>query len=139
MKHKTFEHSLFDKYDRPAREASIKLFNKMGYDVRHNEVEIMQDLIASKDGKEFYIECEVKGGWGDRPFPFLDIRILERKRKYFGTKTLYLVWNTTFTRAVMFWASAIEHLPTKVVAHSWAPEGEGFVIIPLELTREVVA
>jgi len=138
MKHKIFDPSLSNKYDVGAKDATIAYFTSIGVDIQANPTPMKQDLVAVKNGNTFYVECEVKGGWNDRPFPFLDIRILERKRKYFGSKTLFVVWNTTFNRFVMFWADHIKHLPVTIVAHSWAPEGEGFTIIPLELTKEVL-
>ena len=81
IKSKTFQQSLHDENDVPAREAVKRLYSHIGYTLIDNPDKFGIDLI-DKDGI-LSVEVERRLVWDKHEFPFSDINFLQRKEKFF--------------------------------------------------------
>lgn len=132
---KQFDKALFAKYDHLAREATLKALRERGYEAKHNPDTYAQDLIATKDGKQFLVECEIKAVWRTESFPYESVQLPERKRKFFNKPTLFFIWNKSATKAAVFWDHHVKDLDPVEVHNVYLDRGEKFFQIPLDRVR----
>lgn len=81
IKKKTFQQSLHDENDIPARETVKRFYSHIGYDLKDNPDKYGIDLI-DKDGI-LSVEVERRLVWEGGEFPFSDVNFLHRKEKFF--------------------------------------------------------
>lgn len=69
--------------------------------------------------KTFYVEVEIKHSWVGDHFPFSDLHIPERKKKFAesGLKTYFMVFNHDLTHFLMCPDSAVINAPLKNVSN----------------------
>lgn len=134
---KKFDKELFAAFDLQAREKTKEYLVSLGYEVKDNPNKYAQDLIASKDGKQFFAECEVKLVWKDEEFPYETIQLPERKKKFFTSRTLFFIWNKKLDNAIYFWSDHIKDLTPVEVPNKYVYKGEYFYQIPLDMTKRV--
>lgn len=134
---KQFSPELFEKYDSVARSATKEFIEGQGWDVVEHPDKYAQDLIATKDGMEVLVECEVKTLWKGGAFPFGTIQLPERKKKFFHPNAVFFIWSQDMSDAIYFWAKDIDHLDPVPVSNKYIESGERFFQIPIELTKRV--
>ena len=137
--YKKFDKKLFEKFDNSARERTKQFLRSQGCEVVDNPNQYGVDLIAEKNGKKYFVECEVKNVWSGKKFPpyFKDVQLPARKEKFFGNQTAFFIWNKELDNAVYFWSSEIKHLKPQVVGNKYMKKGEKFFKIPLDLVNMV--
>ena len=99
------------------------------------------DVAVFQDLKHvFNAEVEIKKVWGDLDFPYEDVNLPERKRKYceLDLPTLFCIFNKEGNRVKCVWSdkvlkSDVAEVPNK---HVWA--GEYFFKIKLEDTFDSI-
>jgi hypothetical protein len=85
----------------------------------------------------YYVECEVKAVWRDGNFPFPNVQLPYRKKKFFNKPTQFFIWNEDCSRAMTFWSHDVKDLEPVEVANKFVASGEKFYQIPMELVQEV--
>lgn len=104
-KHSCFDHTLFEKYDIPARDVIKKA---LGEFVRDNQNIKRQDLVITDETYKYkYIELQVCAYWVTDKFPFENVYIYERKGCY-GSDTLFITMDKHLTRGYVFDADSIK-------------------------------
>ena len=79
---KSFNRSLYEAYDTPARNALVAYLESKGHVVVNNEENYGVDVVSQKGGLTYYNEAEVKTAWkADWPTHWTEIRIPERKQR----------------------------------------------------------
>lgn len=136
-KHATFSPDAFVRADAKARKVTADFLEGMGWSVIEHPDKYAQDLVATREGKRFLVECEQKSLWKGERFPFNTLQLPERKQKFFADKTLFFIWNNEWSSAFMFWSHKIKHLEPVEVKNRRIANGEYFFQIPLELTKQV--
>jgi len=134
---KPFDPELFDKYDSSARKATAEFLRSKGYEVRDHPDKYAHDLIATKDGTKYLIECEVKGVWQTGAFQFSTIQIPARKLKFATEGAIHFVWRTDLKDALYFWCSILHELEPVIIPNRLMPEGELFFHVPVSATKRV--
>ena len=135
MARKTFNKSLYAKYDEQAKQATWKALESRGYSVANNPNKYAQDLLANKGDKSFCVECEVKAVWKGENFPYGSVQLPERKKKFFDKPTLFFIWNNNLTRAVLFWDHHVTDLEPVEVPNKYLDREEKFFQIPLSRVK----
>jgi hypothetical protein len=133
--YKRFDKALFAKYDALARKATIKALEARGYTAKDNPDTYAQDLIATKDGKQFLVECEIKAVWQTDTFPYDSVQLPERKKKFFNKPTLFFIWNKHTSKAAVFWDHHVKDLTPVEVPNKYLDKTENFFQIPIERVR----
>jgi len=136
-KHARFDPESFARSDAAAREATTTLLSGYGYTVQPHPDMYAQDLVAEKGDKHFLVECEQKSLWSGDHFPFDSVQLPERKKKFFAERTLFCMWNKSFTSALLFWSDKIQHLEPVEVPNRRIKKGEYFFQIPMNLVKQV--
>ena len=134
---KRFSESLYNTYDRLAREATTDYLTSKGFSVMPNPDDYAQDLIASSKGRQWLVECEVKAVWKYGSFPFDTVQLPERKKKFFNKLTSFFIWNESLSKAAMFWSKDVQDLVPVEVPNKHISGGEYFYQIPLDMVRFV--
>ena len=155
---KRFDRELFEKYDKAAREATKKYFerisNGVSYDSEGNvhdcgvtfKVEehpdrYAQDLIVTRndfyndghwDQSKFNVECEVKRVWKEEKFPYDSVQLPQRKEKFCDGNTVFFIWNEPMTHAAVFEDEVIKDLTPIEVPNKYMYKDEYFFQIPLD-------
>lgn len=135
--YKKFDKALYKKFDDAAKEKTQQFLESIGCEVSEPENQYIQDLVATKDGKSFRVECEVKMIWDKPQFPFSTIQLPERKKKFFKERTVFFIWNKALDDAIFFWSDHVKALTPVEVKNKYMPEGELFFQIPLSKTKQV--
>ena len=137
---KRFDRELFDEYDKNARKWTTQFLESIGMEVREHPNRYAQDLIA-KDAleEEYLIECEVKAVWKSHEFPYDNVQLPFRKKKFFTDVTKFFIWNKQGTRAATFWAKDIKELIPVEVKNRYVYSGELFFQVPLDLVTFIEA
>ena len=135
--YKKFDKALYKKYDESAKDRTKKFLRSRGYEVKDHPNKYAQDLVATKDGSEFLVECEVKLVWDKAKFPFDTIQLPERKKKFFKKRTVFFIWNKALDDAIYFWSDHVKHIKPIEVKNKFVKSGELFYQIPLDKTNQV--
>lgn len=136
-KYKQFDKALYKKHDDAAKEKTKEFLESIGCVVTEPENRYVQDLVATKDGKTFRVECEIKNNWNQPKFPFPTIQLPERKKKFFKEQTVFFIWSKALDDAIFFWSDHVKSLTPVEVKNKFIPEGELFFQIPLSKTKQV--
>ena len=135
---KRFDRALFEKYDKAAREATTHYLVSQHYEVMEHPDRYAQDLLFYK-AEDFYAldrcmkaECEVKRVWTTDVFPYENVQLPERKKKFCDGMTMFFIWNEPLTHAITFWDSALEDLTPVEVPNKYMYKDEYFFQIPME-------
>lgn len=138
---KRFDKSLYEAYDKKAREVTTAYLKTQGMDVCEHPDRYAQDLIAfyPLDECEYNVECEVKIVWDGKEFPYDSVQLPQRKQKFFDGKTKFFIWNKNLDTAVTFWDTDIDDLIPVEVPNKYIAKGEYFYQIPMERVEIVSA
>ena len=128
---KKFDKELFLINDVPSKKIAIEYFNKLNQVAVENPNKYGIDLIVNE---EFYCEVEVKHGWKGSYFPFKDLQISYRKKKFasLDKPVMFMVMNSTKTYALTVNGEDVITSPIKVVPNKYVPEGEQFYVVPFD-------
>lgn len=134
---KRFDRKLYEECDQKARDCTTQYLTLHGFTVEPHPDRYAQDLIATKEGYSYLVECEMKLVWQGIVFPYPTVQLPERKKKFFEPATQFFIWNALGTHAVTFWSHCIKDLEPVEVPNKYVYSGEMFYQIPLELTEQV--
>ena len=134
---KAFNKGLYAQYDALAREATTDFLKAKGFECVPNPDDYAQDLVVSKDGRNWLAECEVKTLWKHGDFPFDSVQLPERKKKFFNSLTAFFIWNIDLSKAALFWSKDVQTLTPVEVPNKYIAGGEYFYQIPLDMVRFV--
>jgi len=85
MTARIFVQTAYDKYDKWGIHIIENVLEKKGYKINYKFEDYDIDIIASKNGKMYFYEVEVKIGYpfdSRETFPFDSVSFLSRKKKY---------------------------------------------------------
>ena len=136
---KRFDRELFQKYDQLARDVTTKYLQSIGYEVTEHPDRYAQDLIAYGTDKDFCVECEVKLVWEVSEFPYPNVQLPERKKKFFNVPTQFFIWNKPLEHAMTFWSHDVATLEPVEVPNKYVYAGEYFYQVPMEMIENVKA
>jgi hypothetical protein len=136
---KRFDRDLFQKYDQLARDVTTKYLQSIGYEVTEHPDRYAQDLIAYSTNKDFCVECEVKLVWEVSEFPYPNVQLPERKKKFFSVPTQFFIWNKPLEHAMTFWSHDVATLEPVEVPNKYVYSGEYFYQVPMEMIQKVKA
>ena len=126
---KKFEPAHFEQYDAPARQATKDWLAQRGWKIYDSPDPYWVDLIGIKAGMAHHIEVEVKVSWQGHNFPYPNIHIAGRKKKFINGRHIHITFNNDLTYALVIrddsWQQATEII--KDTIHS---RGETFIEIP---------
>lgn len=136
---KKFDKNLYDDNDTIAKEKVIQYFNRIGMKADHNSDRYGIDLIVNN---KFYCEVEVKHNWKSNTFPFPDLQLSERKRKFAILDTdefpvVFMVMNYDHTNALVVKGRDVLSSPSKEIPNKYEPKGEYFFKIPVSNTIRI--
>lgn len=134
---KRFDRELFQKYDQLARDVTTKYLQSIGYEVTEHPDRYAQDLIAYGTYKDFCVECEVKLVWEVSEFPYPNVQLPERKKKFFNVPTQFFIWNKPLEHAMTFWSYDVATLEPVEVPNKYVYAGEYFYQVPMEMVERV--
>jgi len=136
--HKKFDPVCHSKHD-PAKYKAINYFNELGFNAYENPNKHGVDLIVNTTNDYFYCEVEVKNNWTDYIFPFDDVHVLARKKKYFSLDkpTCMMMLNQKWNRALILKSNDIIQCPLKEIKNKRVKEGEYFFIVPTNKAKFV--
>lgn len=135
---KRFDRDLYQKYDQRARDITTAYLESLGYEVSEHPDRYAQDLIAfSPDDTEFCVECEVKLVWDTSEFPYPNVQLPERKKKFFNVPTQFFIWNKPMEHAMTFWSYDVATLNPVEVPNKYVYSGEYFYQIPMDMVTKV--
>jgi hypothetical protein len=130
-KNKKFDPKLHEQADEPAKTVTKFYVGRFGYDAEDNPNIYGVDLIVPD---VCYIEVERRFMWkeGDK-FPFWNLHIPHRKRKFFNLDmpTLVFTWNYALTHFIRLHEDVIKNSPVIEKATEAMPEGEHFYEVNL--------
>ena len=149
-KYKKFNKTSFDTNDSPARKCAIKhlpSIMKAAKPETYGEIKIVEnedkygpDLLCFNDDNLIgYFEPEVKRVWSSAKFPYQDLQIPERKRKWAkghkGLPVTFCVLNKSLTQMATVSSlhkhvSTLQEVPNKEIA-----SGELFFKVPLTAVK----
>ena len=136
---KRFDRDLFQKYDQLARDVTTKYLQSIGYEVTEHPDRYAQDLIAYGTDNDFCVECEVKLVWEVSEFPYPNVQLPERKKKFFNVPTQFFIWNKPLEHAMTFWSHDVATLDPVEVPNKYVYAGEYFYQVPMEMIKKVKA
>ena len=136
---KKFDRSLYQEYDQKARDVTTAYLEHLGYEVKEHPDRYAQDLLAWKDDEEFCVECEVKLVWEGDEFPYPNVQLPERKKKFFHAPTQFFIWNKPLEYAMTFWSHDVATLESVEVPNKYVYSGEYFYQIPMFMVKKVKA
>ena len=136
---KRFDRELFQKYDQLARDVTTKYLQSIGYEVTEHPDRYAQDLIAYGTDKDFCVECEVKLVWEVSEFPYPNVQLPERNKKFFNVPTQFFLWNKPLEHAMTFWSHDVATLEPVEVPNKYVYAGEYFYQVPMEMIKKVKA
>ena len=136
---KRFDKDLYDDNDTSAKEKAIAYFKRIGMKAEHNSDRYGIDLIVDN---KFYCEVEVKHNWKTSRFPFNDLQLSERKRKFAvldndDMPVVMMVMNSLQTDALVVKGRDVIDSPSVEVSNKYIKSGEYFFKIPINKTVKV--
>jgi Holliday junction resolvase-like predicted endonuclease len=126
---KPFSSSLYEKND-DAKHLIIDWLNNHGYQAKVNPDKYGIDIIANKDKIKYFYEVEVKHNWMGELFPFDEVHIPSRKRKFAKANSYFVIINHERTHA-MFINGAVALASRLVVKSTIYTSNESFMEIPV--------
>ena len=136
---KRFDRELYDKYDQAVRNVTTNYLVSLGYEVSEHPDRYAQDLIAYGTDTEFCVECEVKLVWNSQEFPYPNVQLPERKKKFFNVPTQFFIWNKPLEYAMTFWSHDVSTLEPVEVPNKYVYAGEYFYQVPMDMIQKVKA
>jgi len=136
---KRFDRELYNKYDQQARDVTTRYLESLGYEVREHPDRYAQDLMAYGIDTEFCVECEVKIVWDASEFPYPNVHLPERKKKFFHAPTQFFIWNKPMKHAMTFWSHDVATLEPVEVPNKYVYSGEYFYQVPMHMVKRVDA
>lgn len=132
---KPFDAADYAKYD-PVKHLIINLFENGGHTATVHENQYGVDLVI--DGK-YYCEVEQKTAWKGAKFPYDELNIPPRKKKFFDfdKPTLFCVVNKDRTHALFVKADIVKNCPRKEVPNNRLESGEFFYRVPINQCKIV--
>jgi hypothetical protein len=112
---KKFDQHLYDKYDQPARKI---MKDKLGECITDNPDIYAEDMLLNiPDCKYKYVELQVCTEWIECDYPYKNPYVYERKG-HFSDKTLFIIFNKSMTRGLMFDKLSLEKNPRRIIKYS---------------------
>jgi hypothetical protein len=131
---KKFDRQLYDQNDNIAKTKVTEILKD--YVVKENPRKRDVDLlIYDKDGNHlFNVEAERKLVWQGRKFPYDNVQIAGRKRKYaeLDKPTYFIMFNETWDSYLVIKHTDLLASPLKVVSNKYVRFGEEFFQVPLD-------
>lgn len=127
MAGKPFSERLYDKDDN-AKDLWIEWLNANDYKAEVNPDQYGIDVLASKDGKEFQFEVEVKHNWKGPRFRYDTLHYSDRKRKFLKdpSNTSFVTFNHERTHALVVPGAVLAEAPT-IVKNTIYTSNEKFI------------
>lgn len=132
---KSFDPEDYAKYD-PVKQLIIDLFEKTGHTARVNDDQYGVDLVVDE---KYYCEVEQKTAWKGKSFPYDELNIPPRKKKFLNLDkpTLFCVVNNEKTHALFVRSDIVASSPRKEVPNNRLGSGEYFYKVPIGKCRIV--
>jgi HJR/Mrr/RecB family endonuclease len=94
------------------------------------------DVLATKDGKDYAFEVEVKHSWVDFFFPFQEVHFSARKLKFvlYPAEVWFVMLNNELTNSLFVSAEDFNNVPI-VQKNTVYSSAEMFVEVPVGLVR----
>jgi hypothetical protein len=139
---KEFDQELYDKYDGPGKAVAKKYIesNFKGLTVELHPDEYDIDLIIMRgDERIAYLEVEKRESWDTHNFPFYDLNVPERKKKFLKKElpVYFISVNNNETALFLGMGEAILKCPLKPNPNPKGPKGERFFKVPLDILNLV--
>lgn len=133
---KKFDEKLFNENDVPSRQIAIEYFRRHDKVAVENPNKYAIDLIVDD---QFYCEVEVKKGWKGSYFPFKDLQIPGRKKKFTQSDkpVMFMIMNNEKTHALVALGEDVMNCPTRMVSNKYVPDGELFYVVPFEKLTKI--
>lgn len=127
MAGKPFSERLYDKDDN-AKDLWIEWLNANDYKAEVNPDQYGIDVLASKDGKEYQFEVEVKHNWKGPRFRYDTLHYSDRKRKFLKdpSNTSFVTFNHERTHALVVPGAVLADAPT-IVKNTIYTSNEKFI------------
>lgn len=127
MAGKPFSERLYDKDDN-AKDLWIEWLKANDYKADVNPDQYGIDVLASKDGKEFQFEVEVKHNWKGPRFRYDTLHYSDRKRKFLKdpSNTSFVTFNHERTHALVVPGAVLADAPT-IVKNTIYTSNEKFI------------
>jgi len=121
---KEFSSSLYSENDSIAKKKTFELFESNGILLYAPDNQFTVDLQSD----EFNVECEIKRLWKGSSFPFDDIQIPERKKKFakLDKPTYFIIWNNDLTNYIIIDTISLLNSPIEEVRNKYVNKGELF-------------
>lgn len=134
---KPFSRSLYEAYDKPARDALVSYLESKGHTIVSNEENYNVDVVSQKNGFTYFNEAEVKTAWkGDWNTNWKEIRLPERKQrlvdKYASDKGVlnFYIFRPDFKQAWRIKDTQLTQEGLKGAQGRYIAKGEKFFHIP---------
>jgi hypothetical protein len=124
---KPFSSSLYEKND-DAKHLIVSWLNNNGYEAKINPDKYGIDIIANKDRIKYFYEVEVKHNWVGDVFPYDEVHIPSRKRKFAKANSYFVIINHERTHA-LFINGAVALASPLVVKSTIYTSNESFMEI----------
>lgn len=131
---KEFSQSLYEQDDSAVLNVIAWLLDA-GWKASVNPDKYGIDVLAvDPTGRPWDIEVEVKHSWRGSRFPFKDVHISARKKKFISSRSIFMMVNDDRSYALAFRG---ELLRPGVVKSTRFTDGEEFLSVPLSVCRIV--
>jgi hypothetical protein len=135
---KRFSRKLFEQNDRIAKIAGFTYLALSGFasEVKTNKNRYGTDILyKTPEGQERLLEVEVKRVWDGGPFPYDDINILYRKKKYFDDGAEMMLVADDQQSFLLLSAKDILESPVEIVRNAYVYQGEQFFKVSVAKAR----
>lgn len=134
-KYKSFDSKLYRVNDN-AKELAIEYFKRIGMSAIVNPDQYGIDLIVDN---QFYCEVEVKHNWKQENFPFPNLQIPERKKKFaaLDKPVVFMVLSSNRKKALVAKDHDVLKSPLKTVSNKYVKNGEKFFQVDVSLLKKV--
>lgn len=134
IRHK-FNKSLYEAYDKLARDALVSYLESQGHTIVNVEENYNADVVSQKNGLTYYNEAEVKTAWkGDWPTHWAEVRLPERKKrlkeKHKDGVLNFYIFRPDFKQAWRIKDTLLTDENLKEAKGRYIPKGEKFFHIP---------
>jgi len=136
---KKFDKSLYQKFDKKAKDVAVAYLKQNGYDVYFEPFgKFDVDLGAKKDGKGILVEVEVRENWSKGSFPFRTIHLPKRKEKFLDHTypVFFYAFRSDLKRFVVIPGEILEDQRVVMVSNKYM-SNEKFFDIPITSCEEI--
>ena len=141
---KKFDRALYDKSDKPCKDAIIKYLVSKKHIITNVKEKYTCDIESiSEDGTVCFSETEIKYAWeGEWPTHWIDVRIPYRKQKLLDRKDKNLTFYVLRSDLKETWVipdfTIKKYAVIKEMPNRYVPKGEKFFFIPADKIHKVL-